>query len=126
MKRLPLGQNWVSVIITTGTSGQDGDVGRHTLLPCTTNRKTTTNLKTKNNQICQKIELYGSQTTKNVKEETFIQTWRWCGDGQPGWRDTWQGGSWGGLGWVRQWLAEQTVPRLCADKPGGTTGQQHR
>ena len=32
------------------TSGQDGVVGRHTLAPCTTKRRMTTNLKTKNKQ----------------------------------------------------------------------------
>ena len=51
------------------TSSQDGGVGRHTVPPCTTKRKTTTNLKTKNNQNCQKIELYGNPTTKDLKEK---------------------------------------------------------
>ena len=32
------------------TSGQDGSIGRHTVPPCTTKIRTTTNLKTKNNQ----------------------------------------------------------------------------
>ena len=32
------------------TPGQDGGVGRHTVHPRTTKRRTTTNLKTKNNQ----------------------------------------------------------------------------
>ena len=49
------------------TSGQDGGIGRNALLPHTTKRRTTTNLKTKNNQNCQKIELYGSLTTKELK-----------------------------------------------------------
>ena len=51
------------------TSGQDGGVGRHTVPPHTNKRKTTTNLKTKNNQNCQKIELYGSPTTKEIKKK---------------------------------------------------------
>ena len=46
------------------TPGQDGRVG-----PCRTKRRTTTNLKAKNNQNCQKIELYGSLTTKELKEK---------------------------------------------------------
>ena len=50
------------------TSGQDGGVDRYTLPPHTTKRKTT-NLKTKNNQTCQKIELYGSLTTKELKKK---------------------------------------------------------
>ena len=37
--------------------------------PCTTKRRTTTNLKTKNNQHSQKIELHGSQTTKELKKK---------------------------------------------------------
>ena len=38
------------------------------MAPCTTKRSTTTHLKTKNNQNCQKIELYGSPTTKELKK----------------------------------------------------------
>ena len=37
--------------------------------PRTNKRRTTTNLKTKNNQNCQKIELYGSLTTKELKKK---------------------------------------------------------
>ena len=37
-------------------SGQDGGIGRNALLPCTTERRITTNLKTNNNQKCQKIK----------------------------------------------------------------------
>ena len=37
--------------------------------PHTTKRRITTNLKTKNNQNCQKIELYGSLTTKELKKK---------------------------------------------------------
>ena len=37
--------------------------------PRTTKRRTTTNLKTKNNQNLQKIELYGSPTTKELKKK---------------------------------------------------------
>ena len=53
----------------TGTSSQDGGVGRYTLLPHTTKRRTTPNLKTKNNQNWQKIELYGSPVTKELKKK---------------------------------------------------------
>ena len=42
----------------------DGGIGRYALLPHTTKRRTT-NLKTKNNQNCQKIELYGSPTPRS-------------------------------------------------------------
>ena len=50
------------------TSGQDGGIDRYTLLPLTTKRKTT-NLKTKNNQNCQKAKLCGSLTTKELKKK---------------------------------------------------------
>ena len=36
-------------------------------MPPHTRKKKTTNLKTKNNQNCQKIKLYGSLTTKDLK-----------------------------------------------------------
>ena len=52
-----------------GSSRQGGGVGRYNLPPCTTKR-TTTNLKTENNQHCQKIELYGSQTTNELKKHS--------------------------------------------------------
>ena len=52
-----------------GTSSQDGGVGRYALHPHTTKRRTTTNLKGKNNQNCQKIKLYGSLTTKELKKK---------------------------------------------------------
>ena len=37
--------------------------------PCTTKRRTTTNLKTNSNQNSQKIELHGSLTTKELKKK---------------------------------------------------------
>ena len=39
------------------------------MLVVKTKRRTTTNLKTKNNQNCQKIKLYGSLTTKELKKK---------------------------------------------------------
>ena len=39
------------------------------MLLCTTKRRITTNLKTKNNHNCQKIKLYGSPTTKELKKK---------------------------------------------------------
>ena len=49
--------------------GEDGGVGRCTLPPRTTKRRTTTNSKTKNNQNCQKIELCGRLPTKKLKKK---------------------------------------------------------
>ena len=56
-------------------SGQDGGVGRNGSLPCTTKTRITTNLKTINNQNCQKIKLHGTLTTKELKEHSS----RWVG-----------------------------------------------
>ena len=56
------------------TSSQDGGVGRYTLPPHTIKRRTTTNIKTINNQNCQKIKLYGSLTTKELKKK---HSFRW-------------------------------------------------
>ena len=50
------------------TSGQDGGIGRHTLFPCTSIGRITTNLKIKNTQNCQKMELHGSLATKDLKK----------------------------------------------------------
>ena len=52
-----------------GTSDQGGGIGRHTVPPPTTRRSTKTNLKTKNNQNWQKIELYRSLTSKQLKKK---------------------------------------------------------
>ena len=74
------------------TSGQDGGIGRYALLPCTTKRRTTVNLKIKNNQNFQKIKLYGSQTTKELKKKHSSRLVDGAGTGIWGRADTWQGG----------------------------------
>ena len=51
------------------TSSQDGGIDRYTLPSHTSKRRTTTNSKTKNNQNCQKIKLYGSPTTKELNKK---------------------------------------------------------
>ena len=67
-----LHKHQVSHVITVNIKSRNfwpnGDVGRYTLLPLTTKRLTT-KLKTKNNQNCQKIQLYGSLTTKELKKK---------------------------------------------------------
>ena len=83
-------------------SSQGGGVHRHTVLPRITKRSTT-NLKTKNNQNWQKIELYGSLTTKELKKkhshrlvggaEMGIRVERTCCGS---WRTQWGGGLWTG------------------------------
>ena len=56
------------------TSSQDGGIGRHTVPPSTTKRRTTTNLKTKINHNWQEIELYRSPTTKELKEKHLFRS----------------------------------------------------
>ena len=112
------------------TSGQEEDIGRYTVPPHTTKRRTPTNLKTNNNQNCQKIELYGSPTTKELKKKYSSRQVGGAETGSQAER-THSKAAARGLGWARQWLAEwvrqlladQVVPHLCADKPGGTTGE---
>ena len=102
-------------------SRQDGGIGRHTLHPHTTKRGTTTNLKTKNNQNCQKIKLYGSLTTKELKKNHSSRLVGGVEMDSCSGEDTRQGGTWR-TGQVRQ-LA---IPHLHVDKPGGKTGEQDR
>ena len=51
------------------SSSQDGGIGRKPLPPCTTKRRITTNLKSINNQKCQKIKLHGTPTTRKLKKK---------------------------------------------------------
>ena len=53
--------------ISKRSSGQDGGIGRNPLLPCTTKRRITTNLKSINKQKCQKIKLHLTPPTKVEK-----------------------------------------------------------
>ena len=77
--------------------------------PHTTKRRTTTHLKTKNNQNCQKIELYGSPTTKELKK-MFIQTGRRGGHGQPGEK-----------GGVAMWCLEDQAGKAAARRLSSPT-----
>ena len=70
------------------TSSQDGGIHRYILPPCTTKTKITTNLKTKNNQNCQKIELYGSLTTKELKNKHSFRLVELVEMGSQGGEDT--------------------------------------
>ena len=51
------------------SSGQDGGISRYTLLPCTTERRIMTNLKTKTTRTARKIKLCGSPTNKELKKK---------------------------------------------------------
>ena len=97
-------------------------MGTHTVPPHTTKRRTTTNLKTKNNQNWQKIKLYRSLTTKELKKK---HSFRVVGGAETGshWEDTRQGSCW--QTWqledqTRQKLVVQADPHLHANKSRGT------
>ena len=84
-------------------------------------KKDSNEFKNKNNQNCQKIKLYGSLTTKELKKKHsfrlvgVVETSSRGGEDY-GWR----------TGWRRQWLADQVDPHLPVDKLGGTTGERDR
>ena len=106
----------------SAASSQDGGIGTYTLPPHTTKRRTTTNLKTKNNQNWQRIKWYGGPTTKELKKK---QSSRLAGGAETGSRDgedVRQGGGWQ-TGRARQQLEDRAVPHLHADKLEGTTGE---
>ena len=74
---------------------QDGGIGTYTLPPHTTKRRTITNLKTKNNQNCQKIELYRTVwTTKEIKKKHSSRPVGGAEMGSGGGEDLWQGSGW--------------------------------
>ena len=69
------------------SSGKDGSIGRNPLLPHTTKRRITTNLKSINNQKCQKITLHGTPTSTELKKQSnrttrLVRQWRerTCGE----------------------------------------------
>ena len=83
-------------------------MGRYTL---PTQRRKTTNLKTKNNQNCQKFELYGSPTIKELKKKDSFRLVGGAEMDRWGRDDPWQGGSWR-TRQTRQWLVDQVFPHL--------------
>ena len=62
--------------------------------PCTTQIRTTTNLKTKTTQNCQKIKLYGSPTTKELKKKHSFRPVGGAEMGNQGGKDSWQSSGW--------------------------------
>ena len=87
------------------SSGQDGGIGRNPSLLHTTKKRITTNLKSKNNQECQKIKLHGNLTTMELKKHSTRPTRlvRWVDRENP------QGGGLCGWSWLNKKL------RLRAD-----------
>ena len=53
------------IIKNSPGSGQDGGMGTNPSLPLATKKRITTNLKSMNNQKCQKIKLHGTPTPGN-------------------------------------------------------------
>ena len=94
----------ISFKIALLTSGQDGSMGRYTLSPCIPKIRTTTNLKTKNNQNFQKIKLYGSPTIKELEKKHSSRLVGGAETGRLEWRER-QGGGWK-TRWARQQLAD--------------------
>ena len=85
-KNVKTGKKWTAV--------QDGGVGRCTLSACTIKR--TTNLKIKGNQNCQKIKLYGSPTTKELKKKHSFRLVGGVEMGSQGGKEAQQGRDWQG------------------------------
>ena len=83
-------------------SGQDGGVSRNPSLPHTTKRRTTTNIKSINNQKCQKIKLHGAPTTKELKKQ-------WNRINRPVRTHGEAVDLVGGAGWTGNWDSELTV-----------------
>ena len=76
-------------------SGQHGGVGRYTV-PAHTTKRRTTNTKTNINQNCQRIELYESLTTKELKKKHLPRLVGGVEMGSWDREDMQQGGSWVG------------------------------
>ena len=63
-------------------------------MPPHTTKRTTKKLKTKNNQNCQKIELYGSLTTKELKKKHSSRPVEVVEMSSQGGEDSQQGSGW--------------------------------
>ena len=88
-------------------------------------RRTPTNLKTKNNQNCQKIELYGSPTTKELKKKHSSRLVGAAETGSGAERTRSKAGAGGpsevadcGAGWAKLQLAEEAAAGAPDDTPG--------
>ena len=68
------------------------------------------------------MELYGSLTTNKLKKKHSTRLVGGAKTGSGAERTHGKTVA-GEPGWARWWLADQGVPHLRADKPGGTTGK---
>ena len=80
------------------------------------NQKKDNNKFLKSNHNSQKIELYGNQTTKELKNKYSL---RLVGEAEMGGEDAWQGGGWR-TRCMRQQQMNWEVPHLHVDKLVGT------
>ena len=106
-------------------SSQDGGLGRYALLPHTTKRRTTANLKTKNKN-CQKTELNGSPTTKELNKKHSYRLLEGVERGSWGREDVWQGGGWWiGIPHNHMWIKweEQLRNKTNHATQGSSTGK---
>ena len=108
--------HWLNTLVQT--SSQDGGTGRYT---ASSHNQKDNKFKNKKQPELTENQTVWKSDNQGVKEETFIQTSRRGGDGQPSGEDSQQGG-----GWWNRWLVEPAVPHLHTDKPGGTTGKRER
>ena len=95
-------------------------IGRYTVPPRTTKR-TTTNLKTKNNQNCQKTEQYVSPTTKELKKKHSSRLVGGAETGSQGGENSRQGSSWR-TRWSRIGMQINQEERLGNDMDHTTQG----
>ena len=79
-------------------------------MPPHSTKKTTTNLKTKNNRNCQKVKLYGSPTAKELKKKHSFRQVGGAETGSRGREDPEQDRGW----WT-------TTGKVAAGGPGGPT-----
>ena len=96
-------------------ASQDGGIGRHTVSPHTTKRRTI-NLKTKKYQSCQKIKLYGSLTTKELKKQHSFRPVGGAETGSQSGEDSQQGSGWQtGQSHICEWINwEEQLGTDCA------------
>ena len=76
------------------TSSQDGGIGRHTGASLHNQNKDNNKFKNKKQPELIENKTVWKSNSQEVKEDTFVQTCRRGGDGQPSGEDLWQGGGW--------------------------------
>ena len=81
-------QNW--------TSSQDGGIGKHPLLPCTTTEKIIARPQNKYHQELSENQVVWKSNKQRFKEATFIQTGRRVGDLEMGREERRGGVEWRG------------------------------